>query len=191
MADDIAGAGRFLAGVQTWCDMKQSDPSAPAPRVWLDRGIQPKKVKQSKNPPWEAEVSAEYFTGDGGEESSGSLESFGEGRKARRMKAIDEARAGMRQVVEERRADEDEEAGKKMVAAQAEAEAVRKHAEKLAPSQTQATGQRRNSWGSRLKSVPTTTIGATSGVFLGEVGGRAGRAAAAVFNTDGDHPRRR
>ena len=151
--------------------------------------MQPKKAKQSKNPLREAEAASEDFSGDGGEGSAGILESFGEGRKARRIKALEEAKAGMRQVAEERRAAEDEEAGKKMVAAQAEAEAVRKQAEKLAATQAQAIGQRRNSWSSRLKSVLTTTIGATSGVFLGEVGGRAGRAAAdAVFNTDIDHP---
>lgn len=192
LAGDIAEAGRFLAEVQTWCDMKKKDPGVPPVRIWLDRGIQPKQAKQSKNPLREAEASVEDFADDGTTESAGVLESFGEGRKARRIKALEEAQAGMRQVAEERRAAEDEEAGKKIVAAQVEAEAVRKHAEKLAASQAQAIEQRRNSWSSRLKSVLTTAIGATSGVFLGEVGGRAGRAAAdAVFNTDRDHQYRR
>jgi hypothetical protein len=90
----------------------------------------------------------------------------------------------------ERRAAEDEAAARKLAAAQAEADAVRKQAEKLAAAESEAIEQRRNSWSGRLKSVLTTAIGATSGAFLGNVGSRAGEAAAeALFNSDGHHRR--
>ena len=188
---DISAAGNFLAEIQTWLDLRTKSEEVPALRDWLDRGkpvqtvaIGPAKQKRKRNPLRDAEASAETFEG-GGEGESSALENFGSARADRRQKALEDARAGMQQVAEERRVAEEEGASKKIAAAQAESEAVRKHAEKLAASESEAIEQRRNSWSGRLKSVLTTTIGATSGAFLGQVGSRAGEAAAdAVFNTE-------
>ncbi len=188
---DIETAGKFLADIQTWLDLRKKSDEVPLLRVWLDRDkpMQPvvqesAKPKRKRNPLRDAEASAETFDGSGGDEGS-ALESFGLARTERRQKALEDARAGMQQVAEERRVAEDEMASKKIAAAQAEGEAVRKQAEKLAASESEAIEQRRNSWSGRLKSILSTTIGATSGAFLGQVGSRAGEAAAdAVFKTE-------
>lgn len=196
---DIAAAGAFLADVQTWLDLRKRNDDVPALRAWLDRGKPVQVVaeveqisetvapKRQRNPLRAAEAKAQELE-DPVDDSGGALEQFGAARTERRRKALEDARAGMQQVAEERRGAEEEVASKKMTAAQAEADAVRKHAEKLASAEGEAIEQRRNSWGNRLKSVLTTTIGATSGAFLGTVGSRAGEAAAeAVFNTEGQN----
>ena len=60
----------------------------------------------------------------------------------------------------------------------------------VSAAQSEAIEQRKNSWSGRLKSVLTATIGATSGAFLGNVGSRAGEAAAnAIFSEEGHHGR--
>lgn len=198
LREEIAAAGRFLADVQTWLDLKGRAEDVPPLAAWVDRAGEPaattrqvvKRRKPAKrNPLRDAEAPAETFEGEpgGGE---GSLEGFGAARKERREKALQDAQAGMQQVAEERRAAEEELAAKKTAAAQAEADAVRKQAEKLAAAESEAIEQRKNSWSGRLKSVLTATIGATSGAFLGNVGGRAGEAAAnAIFNEEGHHGR--
>ena len=194
LREEVAEAGVFLADIQTWIDLKGRTGEVPPLAAWLDRAVPVQTARQvtresrpvKRNPLREAEAPADEYAGEAGG-GPGALEGFGAAREARRAKALDDARAGMQQVAEERRAAEDEAAARKLAAAQTEAEAVRKRAEKLAATQAEAIEQRRNSWSGRLKSVLTTVIGTTSGVFLGEVGGRAGRAAAdAVFNTDQD-----
>ncbi len=196
MKDEIAEGSRFLAEIQTWLDVRKKAQDVPNLEVWLKREdsvqsviAQTPKSTRKANPLRDAEAKAKTFEGgDDGEASV--LAGFGAARAERRQKALEDARAGMQQVAEERRVAEDEAASKKLAAAQAESEAVRKHAEKLAASESEAIEQRRNSWSSRLKSVLSTTIGATSGAFLGNVGSRAGEAAAdAVFNTDSGHRR--
>jgi len=199
--DDIAAAGKFLGEIQTWLDLRKKAKDVPPLRAWLDReaegksvsvaGVKPATQRSAtkktgkKNPLREAEAQAGEFEEDE-EEKGGALGSFGAARAERRQKALEDAQAGMQQVAEERRGAEEEFAAKKTSQAQAEAEAVRKHAEKLASAETEAIEQRKNSWSGRLKSIVSTTIGATSGAFLGEVGGRAGKAAAdAVFNEEG------
>lgn len=188
LAGDVQEAGRFLADVQTWLDLRRRAVDVPGLHGWLGRGTpaQPAEVppQRVRNRLRDAEAPAAGFTG-GDEEADGALAQFGAARAERRQKALEDARAGMQQVAEERRAAEEEVAAKKLAAAQAEADAVRKQAEKLAAAEGEAIEQRRNSWSGRLKSVLTTAIGATSGAFLGNVGGRAGEAAAnAIFNTD-------
>ena len=201
LRDDIAEAGKFLGDVQTWLDLKMRSEDVPPLRAWLNRSADvnpasmatvkattkktatPKSVK--KNPLRDSEAKADEFE-EGEDDEGGALDSFGTARGERRRKALEDAQAGMQQVAEERRAAEEEYAAKKTAQAQAEGEAVRKHAEKLASAETEAIEQRKNSWSGRLKSILSTTIGATSGAFLGEVGGRAGKAAAdAVFNEEG------
>lgn len=196
LTDDLGRAGAFLADLQTWLDLRERQNDVPSLRSWLDRGIVPEAVgivsfspppREKRNSLRDAEAKADVYEG-GDDDAGGALDQFGAARAERRRKALDDARAGMQQVAEERRTAEEEAASKTLAAAQAEAEAVRKHAEKLAAAEGEAIEQRRNSWGNRLKSVLTTTIGATSGAFLGNVGSRAGEAAAeAVFNTEGQH----
>lgn len=196
LTDDLGRAGAFLADLQTWLDLRKRQEDVPSLRSWLDRGIVPETAvvvsppslpRKKPNPLRSAEARADVYEG-GDDDAGGALEQFGAARTERRRKALEDARTGMQQVAEERRTAEEEEAAKTIAAAQAEAEAVRKHAEKLAVAEGEAIEQRRNSWGNRLKSVLTTTIGATSGAFLGHVGSRAGEAAAdAVFNTEGRH----
>ena len=197
LREEIAAAGRFLADVQTWVDLKGRAEDVPPLAAWIDRGAAPvgattrqvvKRRKPAKrNPLRDSEAQAEDFEGESGG-GEGALEGFGAARKERREKALQDAQAGMQQVAEERRAAEEEFAAKKTAAAQAEADAVRKQAENLAAAESEAIEQRKNSWSGRLKSVLTATIGATSGAFLGNVGGRAGEAAAnAIFNEDGGH----
>lgn len=197
---DVAAAVAFLVDVQTWLDLRERNADVPSLRDWLDRGrpVQVEAVAEPeresvrrRNPLRDAEAKANPFEGVD-DADGGSLDQFGAARAERRRKAMDEARSGMQQVAEERRTAEEEAASRKLAAAQAEAEAVRKHAERLAAAESDAIEQRRNSWGNRLKSVLTTTIGATSGAFLGNIGSRAGEAAAeAVFNTEGSHRHRR
>lgn len=196
LKEDIAAAGNFLSEIQTWLDLQMKAEDVPKLSDWLSRDNPvkpavetPAKPKRKQNPLRDAEASAVDYEG-GDEDGAGSLESFGAARSERRQKSLEDARAGMQQIAEERRVAEDEVASKKMAAAQAEAEAVRKHAEKLASSESEAIEQRKNSWSGRLKSILSTTIGATSGAFLGNVGSRAGEAAAdAVFNTESEHRR--
>lgn len=192
LVDDVLEAGRFLADVQTWLDLRKRHDDVPSLHDWLARHDPPQQdapPPRKRNPLRDAEAEAGEFEDDGGD-SRGMLAQFGTARADRRKKALEDARAGMQQVAEERRAAEDEAAARKLAAAQAEADAVRKQAEKLAAAESEAIEQRRNSWSGRLKSVLTTAIGATSGAFLGNVGSRAGEAAAeALFNSDGHHRR--
>lgn len=193
LREEIAAAGRFLADVQTWVDLKGRAEDVPPLAAWIDRNEAPasttraviKRRKPGKrNPLRDSEATAAAFEEEE-DAPSGALAGFGAAREERRRKAMDEAKAGMQQVAEERRAAEEEFAAKKTSAAQAEAEAVRKQAEKLAAAESEAIEQRKNSWSGRLKSILSTTIGATSGAFLGSVGGRAGEAAAnAIFNEE-------
>jgi hypothetical protein len=190
LAGDVREAGRFLADIETWLDLRGRGADVPGLAGWLARDAlartaSPAQPPRRRNRLREAEAPAADVA-DGDDETSGALAQFGAARAERRQKALDDARAGMQQVAEERRAAEDEVAAKKLAAAQAEADAVRKQAEKLAAAEGEAIEQRRNSWSGRLKAVLSTAIGATSGAFLGNVGGRAGEAAAnAIFNTDG------
>ena len=196
LREEIAAAGRFLADVQTWVDLKGRAEDVPPLAAWVDRAapvgtttrqVVKRRKPAKRNPLRDSEAQAEDFEGESGG-GDGALEGFGAARKERREKALQDAQAGMQQVAEERRAAEEEFAAKKTAAAQAEADAVRKQAEKLAAAESEAIEQRKNSWSGRLKSVLTATIGATSGAFLGNVGGRAGEAAAnAIFNEDGGH----
>jgi len=198
LREEIAAAGRFLADVQTWVDLKGRAEDVPPLVAWVDREaasavttrqVVKRRKPAKRNPLRDAEAPAEEYEGEAGG-GEGALAGFGTARKERREKALQDAQAGMQQVAEERRAAEDELAAKKTAAAQAEADAVRKQAEKLAAAESEAIEQRKNSWSGRLKSVLTATIGATSGAFLGNVGGRAGEAAAnAIFNEDSHHGR--
>ncbi len=188
---DIASAGNFLAEIQTWLDLREKSDHVPNLSEWLNRNnpvqrvvVKSPKPPRKRNSLRDAEAPATAYDG-GDDDGSGALESFGSARSERRQKSLENARAGMQQVADERRIAEEEMASKKLAAAQAESEAVRKHAEKLAASETEAIEQRKNSWSGRLKSIVSTTIGATTGAFLGNVGSRAGEAAAdAVFNTE-------
>ncbi|MDD5708133.1 MAG: hypothetical protein PHR35_19620 [Kiritimatiellae bacterium] len=200
--DEVATAGRFLGDVQSWADLCGDLADAPPLTVWLERdkpsvkpataafGKHPAPARQAAgpkpkpNPLRDAEAAAGDFE-ETEEPPASALDSFGDARGARRARALEDAQEGMQQVALERRTAEEEQAAKKTAAAQAEAEAVRKQAERLAAVEQEAIEQRKNSWSGRLKSLLCTTIGATSGAFLGGVGARAGEEAAeAVF---GDH----
>ncbi len=189
LRDEVAEAGRFLGEVQTWLDVRARTPGTPPLREWLDRGetaappsaAAPAPPARPVDPLRQAEAPAGEFRAPELEAGS-SLDAFGATRNERRTKAVEEAQAGMQLVADERRAAEDERAARKLSAAQAEVEAVKKHAEKLAAAETEALEQRKNSWSGRIKQVLTATISAAGGAFLGNVGSRAGEAAAeAVF----------
>jgi hypothetical protein len=103
-------------------------------------------------------------------------------RKKRHDKELAEAQDGMEQIANERKSAEEEYAAKKTSDAQAEAENMKRHADKLASTEQEALEQRKNSWGSRLKSIVGATVSAATGAFTGGVGARAGEEAVnAIF----------
>ncbi len=198
VAEDVAAAGRLLGEMQSWLAVRAREAGTPPLAAWLARDqpsvtpatatfgqhLPPARPARPANPLRDAEAPPGDFVADE-EPAATALDSFSTARAGRRAQALEEAQAAMQQVALERRTAEEEMAARKSAAAQAEAEAVRKQAERLAAADQEAIEQRKNSWSGRLKSILCTTIGATSGAFLGGVGARAGEEAArAVF----DHP---
>ena len=188
---EIESAGRFLGDIESWVVLKGEVEDMPPLQAWLEREVVPEREMEAPTRPHnrlraaEAKTQPKVLVGEGADDT---LDKFGAARSTRRAKALADAQAGMQQVASERAAAEEEAAAKKMAQAQAEAESIRRRAEQLAAVEHEAIEQRRNSWSGRLKAVLTTAISVTSGAFLGNVGSRAGEAAAdAVFNTDRRH----
>ena len=189
--DDIAAAGKFLGDVQTWLRLKAKG-DVPPLASWLARdekpASKPKAKKKKRNPLRDAEADAGTFV-EAEDDNNSSLRSFGDMRRAKRQKALEEAQAGMTQVADQRRVADEEANAKKIAAAQAEAAAQQAHAQRLAAAEQEAVVQDQNSWKTRMKSVVSAGIGAAGGAFLGNIGSRVGEEAArAVFD---DNPRRR
>lgn len=204
---DVAAAGKFLGDVQTWARLKakgevpplaswlrrdEKPPSAPeVSRPAVEAGVASTsrpKPKKKRNALRDAEADAGTFV-EAEDDNDSSLRSFGDRRRAKRQKALEEAQAGMTQVAEQRRVADEEANAKKIAAAQAEAAAQQAHAQRLAAAEQEAVVQDQNSWKTRMKSVVSSAIGAAGGAFLGNVGSRIGEEAArAVFE---DPPRRR
>ena len=195
MQEDLKSVSSWLGEVQMWMDLRRGNPDVPPLEAWLTRSLSAADAARSPLPSFEvrkpvpekrlldeAEAGQESFSGDEEEEAS-PLDSFTTMRQERRDRALQEAEAGMQQVAEERRAAEEEFAAKKLAQAQADAEAMRHQAEQLASAEQEALEQRKNSWGNRLKSIVSATIGAATGAFTGGIGTRAGQEAAnAIFN---------
>ena len=160
LQNDIAEAGKFLASLE--------EPPAAKP-------------KRRRNALRDSEAKSGKFV-EAKDDSKSSLRGFADARKARRDRALKEARESMAQVAEAKRIADEEANAKKLAAAQADAAAMQSAAQKLAAAEQEAAAQRQNSWSARLKSVATSAIGATGGAFLGTVGNRAGESAAhAIF----------
>ncbi len=202
---DVADAGKFLGDVQTWARLKAKG-EVPPLASWLKRDEKPaaapevsraspsaeppaeSKPKKRRNALRDAEADAGTFV-EAEDDNNTLLRSFGDMRRAKRQKALEEAQAGMTQVAEQRRVADEEANAKKIAAAQAEAAAQQAHAQRLAAAEQEAVVQDQNSWKTRMKSVVSSAIGAAGGAFLGNVGSRIGEEAArAVFE---DTPRRR
>lgn len=200
LADDMLAASKWLGEIQTWMDVRRKDKDVPALDAWLTRsepaevatGWQWKKTGSPKpaasapaNPLAAAEPEMGAYEDQGGDEGS-PLDTFGELRKKKREKALEEAQAGMQQVAAERQAAEEEYGQKKLAEAQAEAENIKRHAEKLAAVEKEALDQRQNSWSARLKKIVGSTISAATGAFTGGIGTRAGEEAADALFKDHD-----
>lgn len=202
LADDMIAASQWLGEIQTWMDVRRKNKDTPVLEAWLTRsepaeaasGWQWKKTgaapagRPAASAPANPLASAEPEMGeyqDEGEEAGSPLDTFGELRKKKREKALEEAQAGMQQVADERRAAEEEYGQKKLAEAQAEAENIKRQAEKLAAVEKEALDQRQNSWSARLKKIVGSTISAATGAFTGGIGTRAGEEAAdALFEDD-------
>lgn len=178
---DIAG---WLGEVQTWIALRRTRPDVPPLAAWLDRAARP--AAAPGKPPVRSLADAEADPGafvPEEEPGDSPLDALDSARQKRREKAMREAEAGMKQVAAERKAAEDELAARKLAAAQAEADAMKKQAEKLAGVEKEAMEQRKNSFGNRLKSIVSATVGAATGAMTGGIGSEAGRRAAdALFN---------
>ncbi len=187
---DVTDGSKWLGEVQTWIDVRKKTPGTPDLSIWLTRNQAPatwtvQKKSVLKKPPEKTLANSEADLGEftaEEEEPATPLDNFGDMRKKRRDRMLEESQAGMEQVANERQAAEEEYAAKKTAAAQAEAEAMRRQADKLAAVEKDALEQRKNSWGNRLKSIVGATISATTGAFTGGLGTRAGQEAAnAIF----------
>lgn len=185
----LQDASRLLEVLQTWSEQQRAGVTTGPLRAWLERAAKPpppappvpQRAARSALAAAEAPL-GDYQGPDEGEDGS-PLDAFGSLRAEQRAREVEEARAGMQQVAEERKAAEEEYAQKKAAEAQADAEAVKRQADRLAAVDQQAQEQRQKSWGNRLKSIVASTIGAATGAFTGGIGTRAGQeAAAAVFD---------
>lgn len=183
LAQDMADAGKFLGDVQSWLRLREKGETLPL-KAWIARDEKaPKannsaaKKKKKRNSLREAEAAPGAFV-EAPDDGGSVLGTFSASRKMRRDKALKDAEAGMAQVAEQRRIADDEYNARIQAAATAEAAALQAHAQKLAAVEQQAVVQDQNSWKTRIKGVVATAIGATGSAFLGNVGGRAGEAAA-------------
>jgi hypothetical protein len=182
-------AGAWLGAVQTWVELRRTDPAAPPLVDWLAgaEAVAEESRAEADAPlsPLESLAAAEPELGAAADEGAAAetpLDAFDSMRSRRREKALWEAEAGMKQVAAERDAAEREYAQKKLAAAQADAEAVKHQAERLAGVEKEALDQRKHSWGNRLKSVVSAGVTAAGGAFFGGVGAEAGQQAAnAIF----------
>lgn len=185
----LEDSSRLLGVLQTWSEQQRAGLTTGPLRAWLERAAQPPPAapppppRAARSALAAAEVPLGDYQGPDEEETSSPLAAFGALRAEQRAREVEEARAGMQQVAEERKAAEEEYAQKKAAEAQADAEAVKRQADRLAAVDQQAQEQRQKSWGNRLKSIVASTIGAATGAFTGGIGTRAGQeAAAAVFD---------
>ena len=183
IAQDLSDAGKFLGDVQSWLRLREKGETLPL-NAWIARDEKaPKanssvtKKKKKRNSLRDAEAAPGAFV-EAPDDGGSVLGTFSVSRKMRRDKALKDAEAGMAQVAEQRRIADDEYNARRQAAATAEAAALQAHAQKLAAVEQQAVVQDQNSWRTRIKGVIATAIGATGSAFLGNVGGRAGEAAA-------------
>lgn len=186
---NVQHAANLLSDVETWVDLQSRPGEVPSLEMWLTRDITlaaPVPTPAEPTDPLSALRSAEAKNVQSGPlptDSVNPLDNFGEMRNARRESAIAEAREGMKQLAAERRAFEEELGAKRSAAAQSEAAAVKRQAQSIADAEKDAIEQRKNSWGTRLKTIMGATISATGGALLGGIGTRAGQEAAdALFN---------
>jgi len=182
LAEDVQEASALLARLQLWTESS----TGRSLQDWMsDAGATPAARTQPappRNALREAEAGASDWQAPGEDEGS-PMSSFDKARQERRARALEDARAGMEQVAEERRAAEEEYGQKKMAEAQADADAVKRQSERLAATEQEALEQRQKSWGNRLKSIVGATISAATGAFTGGIGTRAGQEAAnALFD---------
>lgn len=189
LAPALEASARFMEVLQTWSEQQRAGLTTGSLRFWLERATKP--PPQASPPPQRDErsalASAEAplgdYVGPDEEETGSPLDAFNSLRTEQRAREVEEARAGMQQVAEERKAAEEEVAQKIAAEAQADADAVKRQADRLAAVDQQAQEQRQKTWGNRLKSIVASTIGAATGAFTGGLGTRAGQeAAAAVFD---------
>ena len=183
IAQDLSDAGKFLGDVQSRLRLREKGETLPL-NAWIARDEKaPKanssvtKKKKKRNSLRDAEAAPGAFV-EAPDDGGSVLGTFSVSRKMRRDKALKDAEAGMAQVADQRRIADDEYNARRQAAATAEAAALQAHAQKLAAVEQQAVVQDQNSWRTRIKGVIATAIGATGSAFLGNVGGRAGEAAA-------------
>lgn len=179
LAEDVQEASALLARMQLWTESS----SGRSLQDWMSEAgsapeAQVKPVAVPRNALREAEAGAGDWQSPGEEDGGSPVAAFDQARQERRARALEEARAGMQQVAEERRAAEEEYGQKKMAEAQADADAVKRQSERLAATEQEALEQRQKSWGNRLKSIVGATISAATGAFTGGIGTRAGQEAA-------------
>ncbi len=186
LSETLKDGGAFLGEVQTWSELKKKDVAQLPPLTyWLARtediqlDVPP---KQPENLLREAEAALPLYVEED-EEDTGFLDDFGAMRDEKRAQQVEEAKAAMAQVAEERRAAEEDYAARKLAVAQKEAEGMKLHAQELASVEAQALKQRERTWGARLKRIVGATVSAAGGALIGEVGSRAGQEAAdALFD---------
>ena len=177
--EPLQAGTRLLSEMQTWAQVRDTQPDAPPLGYWLERElaapepaprrpVNPLAAAEAPAPDWDAAAAP----------SGSALDSFAQRRRDRREQALQSAQAGMQQMAQERQAAEEEYAARVQADAQADAEAMRAHAQRLAAVEAEAMAQRENSWGNRIKRIVAGTVSAGVGAFTGGVGAEAGRRAA-------------
>lgn len=187
LADPFGKGGRLLGEMQTWAELRSKNLPAPPLSAWLARET-PETTPGSAaparpaNPLAAAEAGVPEWAPPAEAPPANPMDTFAQGRKEKRDRALQDAQAGMQQMAMERQAAEQEYASKKMADAQADAESMRAQSQKLAAVEQEAIDQRANSWSGRLKNIVSATVGAATGAFTGGIGAEAGRqAAASIF----------
>ncbi len=176
LASDVEAGSFLLTAVQRWIeavdDNKLETGTLPE---WLRGEIE---IKTEPVDPLEAaEAEAEPYVADPKAKTVSPLDSFVSARKAKRKKALEDAKAGMQQVATERKDAEAKYAARVKAAAEADAANIKRYADRLSSAQKEAFEQRKNSFGNRLKNVVSATVGAATGAFTGGLGAKAGEAA--------------
>lgn len=201
LAKEVAAAGKFLGGIQTWVRLKGRDGGkgeVPPLAAWLGRDEKiaekapppasvpaPSAAANSQQPPLPPAPpppkkrarslrDMEAPAGDFVAEKGagdGPLRSFAEARRVERERAFKEAEAGMAQVTAERRAADEEANARRLAAVQAEAIAQQAQAQRLAAQERQMVVQDYDTWGTRLKGSLSLAVNASTG---GSVAGRLG-----------------
>ncbi|MBA4387225.1 MAG: hypothetical protein C0404_04540 [Verrucomicrobia bacterium] len=188
MKGDVDSLAGFLSDAEVWVQLKKKEKNTVPFKAWLSRqaapAVKPVPVQPVKktDPLRDAEVPVPALK----DEEVGDVnpvDAFGEMRKARRQRAMEESKAGMQQVAKEREAAERDEAARKQEAASAEAEALKAQANKIAAVEKEAIEQSKDTWGARLNNIIGSTVSAAGGAFFGGIGARAGQEAVrAIFD---------